>query len=618
MAIPNGKVYLLKDVPLSADYEYTIDFKDRDEQYSYFEGFIKYPLTNCTYVRREREYITVERSLAELEDVNYLMFRSTEGERLYFAFVTNKTFVSEKVSMVFYQVDVMQTYAFDYKWKPSYIKQAHVDRWTAEHKPIYSKTDEGLDYGTEYSVESAYRLEQSSAVRWLLVTMVDEAGAVAVGGLHGIKGGTINPAATPFISVLVPLPLLTDGINAPYAVQVETFGNSFISGNYNDFAAAMTDSALGNYVRSISLLSYVPFVMSEQVDGEQITVRFSSSGAKFRQVGFPVGEGTKQFLVLENAYRGYIMGGQTLARTAWNTGLDGSLPTSKQWEDVKKNPYTTERDKRFESKLLCAPYRYNLLSDWRGAPVVYKNEYMTDTNIEVKFSWGITHNAPFRFWIEDYKKDPEGRNTCLSQPVALEFPVISDAYYTYILENKNTIQANLTNAIINAGAGAINGAISGGGMGGAAGAAFGAVSGVVSGGLNVGAMVRSENAKQRDLKTHPDSVINSVDSAFNVVDKNIDVTFYRMRICCENEEIISQIFNMSGYMVNRVEVPNTRSRVRFNYLQTVGANITGSFNQADLLRIKEIYNNGITIWHYSPENFNLLDYSYENIERSLL
>ena len=220
--------------------------------------------------------------------------------------------------------------------------------------------------------------------------------------------------------------------------------------------------------------------------------------------------------------------------------------------------------------------------------------------------------------LKDYKKDPEGRYTSLMQAVGLEFPVISDAYYTYMLENKNTIQANVTNSAINAVAGTINGVISGAGVGGAGGALFGGVSGAVAGGLSLQAQIRSENAKQADLKAKPDNVIASIDSAFNILDNNTDIAFYRMRICCENEEIIAEIFNMYGYKVNRVDIPNTRSRVRFNYIQTAGANIIGSFNQSDLSRIKEIYNNGITIWHYIDQNFKPLDYSYENIEVNLI
>lgn len=250
--------------------------------------------------------------------------------------------------------------------------------------------------------------------------------------------------------------------------------------------------------------------------------------------------------------------------------------------------------------------------------MIFKNEFMTTDKIEVMFNFGLSHNAPFRYWIKDYRRDPEGRYTSLMQPMALELPVISDAYYTYMLENKNTIETNMKNAMISSATNVVSSAVSGAVSGGVAGAVMGGVMSGVSGAVNVGNMIRSENAKQKDLQAKPDTVINSSDSSFNLNDDNTVLSFYRMKICCENEEIISEIFNISGYNVNRVDVPNLKSRTRFNYIQTVGANVTGSINQSDLMKIREIYDNGITLWHYSESDFNPLDYSYENIEVNLI
>lgn len=612
MARPSGQIYLLKDVPLLPSYDHTIDFKDSNEQYNYFLSFLKpgYSLTNYTYVRKERESIVIEKTMDQLDDINYLIFRSENESRLYYAFVTNKIYVNPSTTQIIFVLDVMQTYMFDYKWKASYIRQSHVDRWNAEHKPIYSKTEEGLDYGTEYSIESAYRIEQSENIRWLLVSCVDYSEMEGEG--HNASGGTLNPAPTPFITMLIPLSLLTTSMGEEYSVNATltsgaSVGSQFIA-SYTDLVKLMQESAFGNYVKSISLLNYNPFIMYESVEGESIHVFFPAQVVFQTRTFTAVPE--KKFLILTKASQTYLKGDRVLARSEWNIGLENTLPTDEEWAEVKKNPYTTKRDKRWESKLLCAPYRYNLLTDWRNSPVVFKNEYMTTDKIEIKYTYALSYNAPFRYWIKDYKKDPEGRYTSLMQPIGLEFPVISDAYYTYMLENKNTIQANLTTGIINAGAGVVAGGMSGGWIGAAAGLANGV--------LNVTNQIRSENAKQIDLKAKPDSVINSVDSSFNVIDKNTDVTFYRMRICCENEEILGEIFNMTGYKVNRVEVPNTRSRTRFNYIQTLGANIVGSINQRDLLEIKSIYDKGITIWHYNKDHFNFLDYSYENMEVNLV
>ena len=81
MAIPSGEIYLLRNVPLAADYEHTIDFANKNEQYSYFTSFLKNVIQNesYSYIRKEREFIRVELPLNALDDINYLLFRSAEG-----------------------------------------------------------------------------------------------------------------------------------------------------------------------------------------------------------------------------------------------------------------------------------------------------------------------------------------------------------------------------------------------------------------------------------------------------------------------------------------------------------------------------------------------------------
>jgi hypothetical protein len=54
---------------------------------------------------------------------------------------------------------------------------------------------------------------------------------------------------------------------------------------------------------------------------------------------------------------------------------------------------------------------------------------------------------------------------------------------------------------------------------------------------------------------------------------------------------------MYGYKLNEVKTPNLRSRQHFNFIQTVGANIQGNIPGDDIEKLKNIFNNGITLWH---------------------
>lgn len=74
-------------------------------------------------------------------------------------------------------------------------------------------------------------------------------------------------------------------------------------------------------------------------------------------------------------------------------------------------------------------------------------------------------------------------------------------------------------------------------------------------------------------------------------------------------ERIDKYFDMFGYLTNLVKLPNLNNRPSWNYVKTVGANIIAEIPQQDLQLIKNIFDNGVTLWH-NPTTF--LDYSQNN------
>ena len=85
--------------------------------------------------------------------------------------------------------------------------------------------------------------------------------------------------------------------------------------------------------------------------------------------------------------------------------------------------------------------------------------------------------------------------------------------------------------------------------------------------------------------------------------------FYFMSIRQEYAKIIDDYFSMFGYKINRVKNPNITGRRNWNYVKTINCNFTGDIPQNDMQIIKQIFNDGITLWH-NPSTF--LDYSQNN------
>lgn len=666
MTEPRGTIHLITRAPITADYQHTIDFKTPTEQRAFWGSLVKTSLSQdkYSYIRRDRRYIQVGKPFEELEGVNYLMFQSREGSKWYYAFVLDVVYVNDNLTQVFFEIDVLQSFMFDYQIKPSYIAQSHVDRWDANHKPKYSRTEEGLEYGSEYVTEAAYKMlpnDKGCDVGFCLVYMQGLTTSNITGeNMTAPAATSIRYNGVPYTIFIVPVVLGRDDdyINDTFVTFVynneQGQQQSAAVHSFPTFLNFMQRSAIGKFVHQIVYTRYLPFTYHVNTTGQGVQITFPKTGL----VSLNIAEQNAEF----NGVVHQIVGGENtgdLAAFAIKAiythnlrpiaadldmfeGIDGEMPSEEMFAAIKAAPRTTERDRRFESKLLCYPYRYNVFTDWRGAPALIKNEYLTGDKITVKNVFGWGYNNPQRFYVENYRKDPEGRESSIMQPLPMEQPVISDAYYTYILQNKNQIAANVANATdsarLAAAQAAFNGAmgVAGGFTSGIGGAVMGNAAGAVNGftgalssGVNAGFsianaqqnlnnMIRSENAKQQDIANLPDTISNANDSCFNITDGTDVVTFYRKKICCEFSEQLAQYWHMYGYKVKRVEVPNTRSRVRFNYVKTIGANVIGDIAQTYLTQIRAIYDNGVTFWHYSEKDFHPMDYTYENIEVMLL
>ena len=128
--------------------------------------------------------------------------------------------------------------------------------------------------------------------------------------------------------------------------------------------------------------------------------------------------------------------------------------------------------------------------------------------------------------------------------------------------------------------------------------------------MNYDYAIAMQNAQIEKQKLLPDEAHFGSNNAtllgYDLFDKNI---FTRYSIKRQFAERIDKYFDMFGYLTNNLKLPNLNNRPSWNYVKTIGANILGSIPQLDLLEIKEMFDNGITLWH-NPSTF--LDYTQNN------
>lgn len=123
---PNSVIRVLKDCPLDNTYDHSIYFGSRDAQTDYFRGLTKYVFTEQTYQRVKRGYMRVGRKAEDLYDCNYIMFQNTSfGNKWFYAFITSVEYLGNEVSEIQFEIDVLQTWFFDYTLGECFIEREH-------------------------------------------------------------------------------------------------------------------------------------------------------------------------------------------------------------------------------------------------------------------------------------------------------------------------------------------------------------------------------------------------------------------------------------------------------------------------------------------------------------
>lgn len=120
--------------------------------------------------------------------------------------------------------------------------------------------------------------------------------------------------------------------------------------------------------------------------------------------------------------------------------------------------------------------------------------------------------------------------------------------------------------------------------------------------------LRAMAAQLKDTEARPSTIANqNASPSIPAVMKDAVVPFVqRVSIREVFAKKIDDFFSRYGYAVNRVGVPNIKSRPAFNFLRCNEAHVDGNIPNEDLLEIKAVLEHGVTFWHnHDVGNYNL-------------
>ena len=138
-------ITLYKAYPYDNKYDYVKTFGSKQAQATFFNSLSKINIDDTNYIKVQNSFnVNYDYDYLDNEGVNYVVFNN--GYRDIYAFIIKKEYIREEVTRIIYEVDVIQTYMFDFS-----IGESFIERKVCEISEI-TDFDEGLEMG-EHEVE---------------------------------------------------------------------------------------------------------------------------------------------------------------------------------------------------------------------------------------------------------------------------------------------------------------------------------------------------------------------------------------------------------------------------------------------------------------------------------
>ena len=356
---------------------------------------------------------------------------------------------------------------------------------------------------------------------------------------------------------------------------------------YNNIYSGLQYIALENSTSLANLLNY--YAHEGKIEAVyslfMIPIKFISDTPIFTWNTKTTGQGNISYLDVPTSYIEFTIGTQEITRPT-QLGITG-------------NKYTPKNN-----KLLTGDYVYILMDNMNGSTAKYNYEYFSNPSACTFKCWGaVNSGCSMKTFPLNYKGLQNNYQEGITNGKLPICSWTSDIYTNW--QTQQAVNIGL-NAIKSVGSTIAGGVV----------ASTGVVSGGVGTAVGIGMMMSGLQGITNSLAEVYEHSLAPKQAEGNLNNGDINFStgyeaprFYKMTIKEEYARCIDSYFSMYGYKVNALKVPNIRGRLNWNYVKTIGCNITGNIPQLDLEKIKSLFDNGITLWHHTN---TFLDYSQSN------
>lgn len=569
---PNSQVWFCSNIPFDMGYRHTKLYSSKADQFTDISGKSVFTVANCSYFRDSKR-IRVTIPMAIAYTVNYLIYKNTNFENKYFyAFVTSCNYVNNEVCEFTFEIDVIQTWMFDYEIRPSFVVRQHI----ANDAIGASLTEESFEIGDPIVAKSF-----------------------------------ADPNSRNFkICVLTSFKATYDASTGKYTYTTpegKYYGKTYSGLEMNFFG---TDQSANGFIKSVvkdgKPDGIVAIFMCPEmiVDNPTQVAKIGISLYPFNEVDQPSAANT---YYESNLFQGYVPKNKKLYQYPYRfvkvlNGRGGAAVY--KWENSgSKSP---EGKNMFNFRLYaggCSNPEMILAPTYNGEVSVLNPSpsYSLTNGGCVQCSWS---SDAYKAWLAQNQGQLQYMDTHRTLTLARG---VVDTF----------LGGNATDASWSYPSTSALDKLSGGD--------FVPV-------FNPSKPVGSSNSvrtaahtlidwsdqiarKTAILKDHevlpPEAHIATTAGQLA---QDSGKSGFTIQCCCirkEYAQIIDDYFDMFGYSVNKVvQNVNRHTRQHFNYIKTMGCLIKGALPSEDKYRIEKIYDNGITFWH---TNLDLIgNYTLEN------
>lgn len=549
-------IQIYRGVPLDPNYEHTLAFDSRAEQYTYFTlpGYSDEPairasmitgFTEFSYIRKEVA-VKIPADYDRLYDsgVNYAVVQNgpdsagtPSAPRFYF--VRDMEYISGSCTKLILELDVLQTYQFDWEIPECFVEREHVEQEVLNRNLL----GEGLELGeiVAHSVNQTIELDELCLIIQSSVNLSPNSL-----GTH-YYGDFVDNVYSGF--TLWALPATDTGVYILKRVlnELNTMNKSGIVSIWM-YPKNLVDDGVNN-----------------ALDADDITDPVQIKGSMVELI------------------EGYA---------PWDIG--GYYPRN--------------------LKLLTYPFSYAYVYNNTGEGAIYHYELFEDRKPWYKLSGNLANDGVVRLVPQNYRGFANDNESGLSLP---GFPTCAwseDMYKIWMAQNANSQAFAIESANIQTAMGIGFGAVGAvasfatgdisGGIGGIEKAANAAYSGY----QKVGSLM----AAREDKKAQPPQAKGTQSANCNVVMGMQNFTIANMGVTVEQAKRLDTYFDMYGYLVNTVKRVNYKARPYWNYIKTVGCVVLGDFSAEDRRRIAAIFDKGLTWWRRADFMFKYTEYAADN------